>query len=83
MHGMVSICIVNWNGMDYLPGCFHSIHEQNYEGKTEIIVVDNGSTDDSLAWIQEKENIVKLLCNNSNRGFAPAHNQAIKASRGE
>lgn len=83
MHKMVSICIVNWNGMSYLPRCLDSIDKQDYQGKIEIIIVDNASTDGSLEYLEERQKGIKLLKNNVNKGFSYAHNQAIKISRGE
>ena len=41
---LVSIIIVNWNGMRWLPECFGSLSEQNYKNY-EIIFVDNASKD--------------------------------------
>lgn len=83
MPKMVSISIVNWNGMDYLPRCLSSIYKQDYQGEIEIIIIDNFSTDGSLEYIEKNQNGIKLLKNNINKGFSYAHNQAIKASKGE
>lgn len=78
----VSVCIVNWNGMKYLPACLDSLYAQDYPGQIEIIVVDNNSTDGSMEYL-EKQNRLKLIKNIANRGFSCAHNQAINASRGD
>ncbi len=83
MHMTVSICIVNWNGMEYLPCCLNSIHKQDYQGEIEIIIVDNFSTDGSLEYIKNIQGDIKILKNNVNKGFSYAHNQAIKVSKGE
>ena len=50
--------------------------------KTEIIVVDNASTDDSVAMVQRDYPWVKLIINAQNRGFAQANNQAIQQASG-
>jgi len=78
----VSVCIVNWNGMKYIPQCLNSIYAQDYRGEIEIIIVDNNSTDGSLEYLQICQNRIKLLKNKTNKGFSYAHNQAIKASKG-
>lgn len=83
MRNMVSVCIVNWNGMDYLSRCLDSIHKQDYRGKIEIIIVDNYSTDGSLEYLEGSQNGIKILKNNSNKGFSCAHNQGIKSCKGD
>lgn len=80
---MVSICIVNWNGMNYFPSCLSSIYKQDYQGEIEIIIVDNFSTDGSLEYLEKNQNNIKLFKNNINKGFSYAHNQGMKASKGE
>ena len=47
-----SIVILNWNGLTHLQECLQSVYETDYESK-EIILVDNGSTDNSLEWVKE------------------------------
>ncbi len=83
MFKLVSVCIVNWNGINYLPRCLSSIYEQDYQGELEIIIVDNFSIDGSLEYLENNQNSIKILKNNSNKGFSYAHNQAIKVSKGE
>ena len=78
----VSIVIVNWNSLEYLPGCFGSIEHQTLDS-IEVVVVDNGSTDGSLAWIRENYPRTTIIENGRNTGFCVANNQGIAASRGE
>jgi GT2 family glycosyltransferase len=81
---LVSISIVNLNGEKYLGECLKSLEELNYpEDKLEIIVVDNGSTDNSLETIKNNYPQVKIIKNSRNMGFAHANNQAAKAAKGE
>lgn len=75
-----SVIIPNWNGAKYLPGCLDSLLEQAGPD-TEIIVVDNGSTDDSLK-ILERYTGIKVIRNEENRGFAGAVNQGLSAMAG-
>jgi GT2 family glycosyltransferase len=49
----------------------------------EIIVVDNGSKDGSVEWVQNTFPNVHLIANDRNLGFAAANNQALHAARGE
>jgi GT2 family glycosyltransferase len=81
--GLVSIVVVNWNGMNYLPECLDSVLAQDYARK-EIVVVDNGSTDGSRAWLRERASCwTRLIEFDSNTGFAGGVNAGIRASNGE
>ncbi|OGM26991.1 hypothetical protein A3D00_05745 [Candidatus Woesebacteria bacterium RIFCSPHIGHO2_02_FULL_38_9] len=59
----------------------NSLFKMNYpKNRTEVIIVDNGSTDGTIEELPSK---LKLIKNKNNKGFAPALNQGIKASKGE
>ena len=79
---LVSINIVNWNGMKYLGRCLQSINNQTYPD-IEVIIVDNGSEDGSLEFLKSGFPGIRLLENKNNIGFSCAHNQAICNSNGE
>jgi GT2 family glycosyltransferase len=78
----VSIIIVNWNTKDLLRDCLDSIIEQTKKVEYEIIVVDNGSADDSVEMVRKKYPLVTVIENNENLGFARANNIGILASKG-
>jgi GT2 family glycosyltransferase len=80
----VSICIVNWNAACYLRACLRSVVEQQWRSTWEVIVVDNASTDESVAMLRQEfpQADVRLIVNASNRGFAAANNQAFDAAHG-
>jgi hypothetical protein len=77
---LVSIVVLNWNGDGYLQECLSSVCKTEYAG-IEIIVVDNGSTDDSLAWLRRQEKIA-LIENSRNEGFARGNNTGFAHARG-
>jgi len=79
----LSVIIVNWNTKDLLCQCIDSLAQTVKKIDTEIFVVDNGSTDGSVAAIREKFPRVRLVENQVNLGFARANNQAISLSSGE
>lgn len=83
----VSIIFPNYNGRDNPLNCIKSINNLNYpKNKIETIVVDNGSTDGSLARLMknaEKNLKLSLIQNKTNLGFAKAINQGVKKSKGE
>jgi GT2 family glycosyltransferase len=78
---LISIILVNWNGANDLPRCLDSIFRQTYRS-IEVIVVDNGSTDDSLDLLRKYPDLI-LLRNETNRGFSMANNQAIARAGGD
>lgn len=83
---ILSIIIVNWNVKPLLQGCLNSIFRYTQGLETEIIVVDNNSTDGSkefLSKFKAKGLEFKVILNNQNNGFAKANNQALKKARGE
>ena len=82
----ISVVIPNYNNDKYLGRCLESILKQNYENK-EIIIVDDGSNDDSLAIVKGtiKENPklnIQLICQN-NLNAAIARNRGIDAASGD
>lgn len=80
----VSIVIANWNGRQLLEPCLTSIGTLDYPSAAlEVIVVDNGSADDSVAWLASAYPAVRVVTNADNLGFAAASNQGAEAAGGE
>jgi N-acetylglucosaminyl-diphospho-decaprenol L-rhamnosyltransferase len=81
----LSICIVNWNSGSQLRDCIASIGQAETEGffLDRVVVVDNGSTDNSLAGIDHLGVAATTIRNSVNRGFAFACNQAAAAASGD
>lgn|SRR6185312_15963568 len=78
----ISVIIVSYNVREYLCNCIDSLLMQ--EGvRTEIIVVDNHSSDDTKEVIANKYPSVKFIANSDNKGFSAANNQGIKTASGE
>jgi GT2 family glycosyltransferase len=77
-----SVVIPNWNGAAYLPGCLDSMRSQSYR-RFEVLVVDDGSTDGSDRMVAERYPEFRLVSLRSNRGFARAANEGIRAARGD
>lgn len=78
----VSVVIVNWNTRDILHDCLCSIHRETRDIDFEVIVVDNASSDDSAAMVRKEFPGVRLIVNDTNRGFAAANNQGMHVARG-
>jgi GT2 family glycosyltransferase len=81
--GVISVVVVNWNGADHLAECLASLQFQANVHDIEIIVVDNGSTDNSADVIDSYSGRVRAVRNADNLGFAAGCNQGIRTSRGE
>jgi len=85
MQKSVSIVIPNYNGKHllekYLPSVF--VAAQNAGTEFEVIVIDDGSKDDSITFIRENYQNVKLLVNDQNRGFSFTCNHGIKEAKYE
>lgn len=78
---LVSVVIPNYNYARFLPEALESVLAQTYPA-VEILVVDDGSTDDSLQVLREYEGRVRALTP-PNGGVARARNLGIRESRGE
>ncbi|MGZ9165573.1 MAG: glycosyltransferase family 2 protein [Anaerolineales bacterium] len=78
----MSIIIVNWNTARLLIECLDSIYRAEPRPAFEIIVVDNGSTDDSISLVRARYPDVQLVLNDQNLGFARANNQGFALARG-
>ncbi len=79
---LVSVVIVNWNGRHLLGECLDSLRAQSFRD-FEVIVVDNGSRDDSASFIRDRYPDVKLIALPDNRGFAGGNNAGIRATSGK
>ena len=79
---LISIVIVNWNGLRFLKGCFESIYSQGFK-PLEVIFVDNGSTDSSVEFVSRNFPSALIIENTENAGFARANNQGIKMATGK
>lgn len=78
----VTIIIVNYNTRDITLACLRSVYDQTSEVTFEVILVDNGSEDDSLQAIRAQFPQVNLIDAGRNLGFARANNLAAQQARG-
>lgn len=77
----VSVVIPNHNGAAWLPQCLDSLARQDYRD-FEVILVDDGSTDESVALVRDRYPDVRPVVLENNSGFASAVNQGIATARG-
>ncbi len=79
----LSVIIVSYNAVDFLKICLHSVYSACHSLKSEVFVVDNNSTDDSVKMVKKAFPQTQLIANNNNPGFSIANNQAIKLAKGK
>jgi GT2 family glycosyltransferase len=78
----LSVHIVTFNSQEHIVPCLEAVFRQSYPVE-QVIVVDNASTDQTLERLSHFEHTIHIICNDMNRGFAEAHNQAIALSEKE
>ncbi|MEZ4388468.1 MAG: glycosyltransferase family 2 protein [Candidatus Krumholzibacteriia bacterium] len=73
-----SLCVVvvNWNGRDVLADCLRSLRESGYPD-LRVILVDNASTDSSVAWVRRHHGWVEVVQTGANLRWAGGNNAAL------
>ena len=78
----LSIVIVNWNTEALLRDCLHSVLAGLGPLAAEVIVIDNASSDGSVAMLRAEFPAVQLIETGRNLGFAGGNNVALRVARG-
>ncbi len=79
----LSVVILNYNVRYFLEQCILSVKRGLKSIDSEIIIIDNDSSDDSCQMVKELFPEIILIENNENVGFSKANNQAVKIAKGE
>lgn len=79
----LSIVVITWNGLLHIQECLNSISEVIDYNRDEVVVVDNGSNDGTVEWVQINHPQVRLLELDKNIGVAPARNKGIWLAKGD
>ena len=79
---LVSVIILNYNGLHFLPRCLETLRRTSHK-PIELIVVDNCSSDGSVAYLRDHHPDVHLHLTTSNLGYSGAYNAAIPDAKGE
>jgi GT2 family glycosyltransferase len=78
----LSVVIVNFNTRDLLRDCLNSLRPELAGVEAEVVVVDNASSDGSVAMLADDFPQVRVLVNAVNAGFSRANNRALREARG-
>ncbi|MDR0873463.1 MAG: glycosyltransferase family 2 protein [Prevotellaceae bacterium] len=73
-----SIALLNYNGKHFLEQFLPSVIKYSTQSDTEICVIDNASTDNSVAFLQENFSQVKIVVLDKNYGFAGGYNRGLQ-----
>ena len=73
----VAVVVLNWNGRSFLERFLPSVVASTY-GNLRVILADNASSDDSVAFVREQFPQVGIIVNPGNEGFARGYNLALK-----
>jgi GT2 family glycosyltransferase len=76
-----SVIVINWNGRGHLQACLDAVTAQRGV-EFETLVVDNGSTDGSTAFVRERFPAVRVVALQENLGFAGGNNAGVREARG-
>ena len=78
MQPKISVVILNYNGKNWLQQFLPNVIANTTYPNTEIIVADNASTDDSIAFIKQTFPQIRVVINEKNSGYAGGYNEALK-----
>lgn len=79
----VSVIVLNYNGKSFLDGCLSSLSQIDYpSSRYEVIMVDNGSIDDSIEYVKKNFPWVNIVALDRNYGFGIGNNRGVKHANG-
>jgi N-acetylglucosaminyl-diphospho-decaprenol L-rhamnosyltransferase len=79
----VTVVVPNLDGASLLPSCLGAIAEQDTDHRVEVVVVDNGSADESIAVVEQILPQARVVRNEENLGFAKPCNQGAALATSE
>jgi len=83
---LVSVVVLNWNGKRFIDPFMKSFQQQTYpDDRLELLFTDNGSTDDSVAYLQKKykDSRIQPVLNDKNYGYAGGNNLGMRHATGD
>jgi GT2 family glycosyltransferase len=83
MQSCATVIILNYNGRRWLPACLDALAAQRGAPDFSVLLVDNGSTDDSVAFVRDRHPRVGLIETGRNLGFAEGNNAGAQQATGD
>ena len=74
----IAVVILNWNGRHYLEKFLPGVVKYSSEPGIQVVVADNGSTDDSLKFLRQQYPEITIIEFDKNHGYAEGYNKALK-----
>lgn len=82
--GKISVVILSWNGRHHLETCLPAVEAQELPGRDfEILVLDNGSHDGTVAWLAKHHPRVRCIASKINLGFCAGNNRLAQEASGD
>jgi GT2 family glycosyltransferase len=78
----LSVIVPTFNGMAWLPTLMEALAKQSF-GDFEVIVVDDGSQDQSVSWLEKNYPAARIIVNRQNQGFVASCNTGADVARGK
>ena len=80
----VTVAVLSWNGRHHLETCLPALAAQVDPGVAwEVLVLDNGSGDDTAAWVRRHHPEVRLIRSEANLGFCAGNNRLVAMAEGD
>jgi GT2 family glycosyltransferase len=74
----VAVMVLNWNGREHLETCLRALAAQTWQ-RFELVIIDNGSTDDSLPWLARQTIApLRIIATGENLGFAGGNTEGLR-----
>ncbi|MCL4487660.1 MAG: glycosyltransferase [Chloroflexi bacterium] len=81
---IVTVLVLNYNGVEHLKGCFSSLTAVDYPAdRLELMLVDNASTDDSVEYMRTHYPQVRIVYSRENVGFGSGNNLGVREASGK
>ena len=79
----VSVLVLSWNGLQHLQTCLPALRRQQDPGvEWDVLVLDNGSFDETCEWIRAEHSWVRLIESDVNLGFCAGNNRLVDEAEG-
>ncbi len=83
MQPLLTVTIATFDGRELLAGVLDSLGAQTIADRIEIVVIDDGSSDGTAAWLREQRPEVELIAHGANLGVTRSLNEGLQLARGE